>query len=92
MLSREDHTNLSALTCFVQARAQSRIDHSKTILNIIHLTMQSHEKGYDNIVQDYFSEHITYDYVLNHTIENTITGRRIAKPNSESSTKTGILL
>ena len=30
------------------------IDHSETILKILHLTMQSHEKGYDNIVKDCF--------------------------------------
>ena len=55
--------------------------------------MQSHEKNYDNIVQDCFSKHIAYAFVLNHTIEKTITGRRIAKSDdSECSTKIGILL
>ena len=68
------------------------IDNYEIILKILHLTMQSHEKCYDNIVHDCFSEPIAYDYVLNHSKENTITRRGIEKPNSESSTKIGILL
>ena len=35
---------------------------------------------------------MAYDSILNHTKEKTITRRRIAKPDSESFTKIGILL
>ena len=77
---------------FCSTEGATCIHNFETILKILHLTMQSHEKGYDNIVHDCFSEHIEYDFVLNHTIEKTITGKRIAKPDSQSSTKIGILL
>jgi len=59
---------------------------------MLHLTMLSHEKPYENIVQDSFSEPIGYGPVLKHVIEKSITGRRIATPNSESSYKMGMSL
>ena len=39
-------------TCmFYSSEGTTCIDNSETILKILHLTMQSHEKCYDNIVQ-----------------------------------------
>ena len=77
---------------FCSSEGAACIDNSETILKILHLTMKSYEKCYDNIIQDCFSEHIAYDSVLNHTMEKIITGRRIAKSDSESSTKIEISL
>jgi len=61
-------------------------------LKILHLTLQSYEKAYDTIVQDCFSEHIEYGYVLNHVVEMSISGKITTKPDSESSYKMGISL
>ena len=78
---------------FCSSEGTACIDNSETILNILHLTMQSQEEPYDNIEQDCFSEHIGYGSVLNHVLEKSITGSRTAKPNSESSrTMIGISL
>jgi len=77
---------------FCSSEGAACIDNSETVLMILHLTMQRHEKLYDNMVQDCFSEHIEYGSVLNHVIEKSISGRRTAKPDSESSYKMGISL
>jgi hypothetical protein len=68
------------------------IDNSETVLKFLHLTMQSHETPYDNIEQDCFSEHVGYDSVLKHAIEKSISGKRTAKPDSESSYEMGMSL
>jgi hypothetical protein len=54
--------------------------------------MQSQETSSDNIVQDCLLEHIRYGSVLEHVIQNSICGRRIANSNSESSYERGISL
>lgn len=75
-LSREAQIDLLALTC---------IDNSETVLKMLHLTMQSHERTYDNIVQNCLAEHVGYGYVLKHVIEMSISAEIITKPDSESS-------
>jgi len=77
---------------FCSGEGAACIDNSETVLKILHLTMQSYEKPYDNIVQDFLSEHVEYGSVLNHVIEKSISGRRSAKPDSESSDKMGLSL
>eukprot|EP00253_Pinus_taeda_P018531 PITA_18531 len=77
---------------FCSVEGAACIDNSETVLKILHLTMQSHEKPYDNIVQDCFKEHVEYGSVLKHVIEKSISGKRSAKCDSESSYKMGISL
>jgi len=77
---------------FCSSEGATCIDNSQTILKMFHLTMQSHDKPYDMILQDCFSEHTGYGSVLKHVIEKSITGRRIANPDSESSNDMGISL
>eukprot|EP00253_Pinus_taeda_P015650 PITA_15650 len=77
---------------FCSGEGAACIDNSETVLKILHLAMHSDEKPYDNIVQDCFSEHVEYGSVLNHVIEKSISGRRTAKPDSESSDKMGMSL
>jgi len=77
---------------FCSGEGAACIDNSETVLKILHLTMQSHEKPDHNMVQDCFSEHTEYGSVLNHVIEKSISVRRTAKPDSESSYKMGMSL
>jgi len=77
---------------FCSSHGAACIDNSETILKLLHFTMQSHEKLSDNIVQDWFSEHIGYGAVLKHVIENSISGKRFANPDSKSSYEMGIAL
>nr|ABK24815.1 unknown [Picea sitchensis] len=77
---------------FCSSHGAACIDNSETILKLLHFTMQSHEKLSDNIVQDWFSEHIGYGAVLKHVIENSISGKRFANPDSKSSYEMGISL
>eukprot|EP00253_Pinus_taeda_P029005 PITA_29005 len=77
---------------FCSGEGAACIDNSETVLKILHLTMQGHEKTYGNIVQDCFSEHVEYGSVLNHVIDKSLCGRRTAKPDSESSDKMGMSL
>jgi len=68
------------------------VANSETVLKLLHLTMQSHEKLSDKIVQDSFSEHIGYRSVLEHVVKKSISRGKIAISNSESSYEMGILL
>jgi len=77
---------------FCSSHGAACIDNSETILMMLHLTMQSHELLSDNIVQDWFSEHIGYGSVLKHVIENSISGKRFAIPDSKSSYEMGLSL
>jgi hypothetical protein len=77
---------------FCSGEGAACIDNSEIVMKILHLTMQSHEKPYENIVQGCFSEHIEYGSVLNHVIEKSISGRRTEKPDSESSYEMGMSL
>jgi len=77
---------------FCSSEGAACTDNSETILKMLHLTMQSHENMSDKIVHDCFSEHIGYGSVLKYVIEKSISGRRIANPDSESSYEIGISL
>jgi len=73
---------------FCSSHGAACIINSETVWKMFHLTMQSQEKSYDETVQ----EHIRYGSVLEDVVQNSIRGRRIARSNSESSYKMGILL
>jgi len=75
---------------FCSSHGAACIDNSDTVLKMLHLTMQSHEKLSDNTVKDCFSEHIGYGLVLKRVIENSISGRRFANLDSEISYDMGI--
>eukprot|EP00253_Pinus_taeda_P013158 PITA_13158 len=77
---------------FCSGEGAACIDNSKTVLKMLHLTMQSHEKPCDTTVQDCFSEHIGYGSVLERVIEKTVSRRRSPKLDLESSYKMGISL
>jgi len=77
---------------FCSSEGAACFDNSEIVLKMLHLTMQSHEKSSNKIVQDCFSEHIEYGSVLKHVIEKSIGGKRIANPGSESSYERGISL
>eukprot|EP00253_Pinus_taeda_P019332 PITA_19332 len=77
---------------FCSGEGAACIDNSKTVLKILHLTMQSHEKPSDTIVQDCFSEHIGYGSVLERVIKKSTSRRRSPKLDLESSYKMGISL
>eukprot|EP00253_Pinus_taeda_P034624 PITA_34624 len=77
---------------FFSSEGAACIDNSGAVLKMLHLTMQRHEKPDDNIVHDCLSEHIEYGAVLRHVIEKSISGERVAKPDSESSYKMGMSL
>ena len=57
---------------------------------MLHLTMQSNENPSDITVEECFSEHIVYATVLKHVIENSVSGKRFANPDSKSSYEMGI--
>eukprot|EP00253_Pinus_taeda_P015554 PITA_15554 len=78
---------------FCSSRGAACIGNSDTVLKMLHLTMQSHEKPWDIAVnlKDCFSEHIMYASVLKDVIENSKNGRNFAfNPDSEFSYDTGI--
>eukprot|EP00253_Pinus_taeda_P036711 PITA_36711 len=78
-------------TCmFCSNHGAACIENSETVLMMLHLTMQSHEKLSDNMVQDWVSEHIGYGSVLKHVIENSVSGKRSVNPDSKSSYEMGI--
>jgi hypothetical protein len=49
------------------------------------IKLQSHENIFENIVQDSFSEHIGYDFVLKHVMESFKSRRRFANLDLKSS-------
>jgi enhanced disease susceptibility 1 protein len=75
---------------FCSIHGTTCIDNSDTVLKMLHLTMLSHEKLSDNTVEDCFLENIGYGLVLKRVIENSISGRIFAKPDSEISYNMGI--
>eukprot|EP00253_Pinus_taeda_P020536 PITA_20536 len=76
---------------FCSSRGAACIENSNTVLKMLHLTMQSHEKPWDTTEEDCFSEHIMYASVLKHVIENSKNGRKFAfNPDSELSYDMGI--
>eukprot|EP00253_Pinus_taeda_P006790 PITA_06790 len=77
---------------FCSGEGAACIDNSEAILKMLHWTILSHDEPYENIIQDCFSEHIGYGSVLKRIIEKSISERRSAKPDSESSYKMGLSL
>jgi len=77
---------------FCSSEGAACIENSEIILKMLHLTMQSHENPYDNIVIDCLSEHVEYGSALQHAIEKSISGENFAEPDSESSYKVGMSL
>ena len=77
---------------FCSSHGAACIDNSDVVLKMFHLTMKSHEKPLDNIVEQCFLEHIGYDKVLNHVIETSKRGIRFANSDSEFSYDMGISL
>jgi len=77
---------------FCSSHGAACIHNSETVLMMLHLTMQSPDKLSDDMVQDWFSEHIGYGSVLKHVIENSISGKRFANRDSKSSYEMGISL
>eukprot|EP00253_Pinus_taeda_P024863 PITA_24863 len=77
---------------FCSSEGAACIDNSEIVMKMLHLTMQSHEKPYDNIVMDCLSEHVEYGSALKHAIEKSISGENFAEPDSESSYKMGMSL
>eukprot|EP00253_Pinus_taeda_P012752 PITA_12752 len=76
---------------FCSSRGAACIGNSDTVLKMLHLTMQSHEKPWDIGVEDCFSEHIVYASVLKHVIENSKNRRNFAfNPDPEFSYDRGI--
>ena len=54
--------------------------------------MQRHQKIHDNIVHEYFLDHIRYVSILKHVIGKSISERRTATPDLGSSYKKGMSL
>jgi hypothetical protein len=73
-----------------QSNVATCIENAYTVLEMLHLTMQSQHTSFDEIVQACLSEHIRYDYVLEDFRQKSIRGIRIAKSNSKSSYEMGI--
>jgi cobalamin biosynthesis Co2+ chelatase CbiK len=65
-----------------QSNGAACIENAQTVLEMLHLTMQSQHTSFDEIVQACVSEHIRYDSVLEEVRQNSIRGIRIAKSNS----------
>ena len=77
---------------FFSSSGAACIENSSTILEMLHWTLQSQEASFDKIVQACLLEHIRYGFVLEGVIKNSIRGRRLANPSSESSYQMGISL
>nr|ABR16688.1 unknown [Picea sitchensis] len=75
---------------FCSSNGAACIENAQTVLEMLHLTMQSQHTSFDEIVQACLLEHIRYDSVLEEVRQNSIRGIRIAKSNSESSYEMGI--
>nr|ABR16032.1 unknown [Picea sitchensis] len=75
---------------FCSSNGAACIENAQTVLEMLHLTMQSQHTSFEEIAQACILEHIRYDSVLEEGRQNSIRGIRIAKSNSESSYEIGI--